>query len=155
MTLPSKATKTATMFRMDCAITSRIQASPDKVWALLTDAAGFPRWNTTVTSIEGSIADGQTLKIKVPSAPDRVFSPKVSEVQPARSMTWSDGMAPMFKGVRTFELTAGADGSTEFSMREEFAGLMLPMIKGSLPDFGPIFETYVQDLKRAAEGVAP
>jgi hypothetical protein len=37
-------------------------------------------------------------------------------------------------------------------MRETFAGVMLPMIRGSLPDFAPVFETYAQDLKRAAEG---
>ena len=60
-------------------------------------------------------------------------------------------MAPMFKGVRTFSLSPNADGSTEFAMKEEFSGLMLPLIKGSLPDFAPVFETYAEDLKRAAE----
>jgi hypothetical protein len=39
-------------------------------------------------------------------------------------------------------------------MQEVFTGIMLPMIKGSLPDFGPAFETYAADLKRAAEGGA-
>jgi hypothetical protein len=29
---------------------------------------------------------------------------------------------------------------------------MLPMIKGSLPDFAPIFDRYAADLKRACEG---
>ena len=57
-------------------------------------------------------------------------------------------MAPMFKGVRTFTLTPGSDGSTEFAMKEEFSGLMLPMIKGSLPDFGPVFETWEADFGR-------
>jgi hypothetical protein len=69
-------------------------------------------------------------------------------------MVWSDGAAPMFKGVRTFELTENADGTTDFSMVEVFTGLMLPMIKGTLPDFGPPFEQYATDLKRAAEGGA-
>lgn len=149
-----KATKTSSAFRMDCAITTTIQASPDHVWALLTDAPGFPRWNSTVTSIEGEIAEGHTLALKVPTAPDRVFKPKVSRVEPRRSMVWSDGFAPMFKGVRTFTLTPKADGATEFHMREEFSGLMLPMIKGSLPDFAPVFETYAEDLRRAAEARA-
>ena len=54
-------------------------------------------------------------------------------------------------GVRTFTLTPNADGTTDFAMREEFLGIMLPMIKGSLPDFGPVFEAYAEDLKRAAE----
>lgn len=149
-----KAEKTSGAFRMSCAIQATIHAKPEKVWALLTDAAGFPRWNSTVTSIEGTIAEGQRLALKVPASPDRVFKPRVSNVEPARSMIWSDGMAPFFRGVRTFVLAPNADGSTEFSMKEEFAGIMLPMIKGSLPDFGPVFETYAEDLKRAAEGSA-
>jgi hypothetical protein len=150
----AKATMTASTFHMACAIRTTIQAKPEAIWSLLTDAAGFPRWNSTVTSVEGQIAEGQTLKLTVPTAPERVFKPKVSGVKAARSMTWSDGMAPMFKGVRVFTLSPNADGSTEFSMTEEFSGLMLPMIKGSLPDFAPVFETYAADLKRAAEGRA-
>ena len=146
------ATKTDSAFRMDCAIRAPIHASPDTIWALLTNAAAFPRWNSTVTSIEGEIAEGQTLKLKVPTAPERVFKPKVSQVQAGRSMVWSDGMAPMFKGVRTFTLTPNEDGTTDFSMTEVFSGLALPMIKGSLPDFAPVFEAYAEDLKRTAEG---
>jgi hypothetical protein len=57
----------------------------------------------------------------------------------------------MFRGVRTFTLTPKAEGLTEFAMKEVFSGVMLPMIKKSLPDFGPAFEAYAADLKRAAE----
>jgi hypothetical protein len=150
----AKATKTGSAFRMDCAINTTIKATPDRIWAILTNASEFPRWNSTVTSIEGEIAEGKILKLKAQAAGDRVFKLKVSNVEPGRSMIWSDGMAPVFKGVRTFKLTPNSDGSTEFSMKEEFSGLMLPMIKGSLPDFGPVFEAYAEDLKRAAEASA-
>ena len=149
--MKSRTTKSA--FCMECAITATIAAPPDAVWALLTDAAGFPAWNSTVASIEGEIAEGQRLKLRLPNG-DRVFTPKVSAVEPGRAMTWSDGMAPMFQGVRTFRLTARDDGTTDFEMREELRGVMLPMIKGSLPDFAPIFEAYARDLKRAAEARA-
>ena len=146
----AKAQKTRTTFRMECAVETRIDAPPERIWALLTDAAGFPKWNSTVTSIEGPITLGQKLTIKVPSAPGRTFGPKVSELEPNVRMVWRDGFAPMFQGVRTFTLTKAASG-TDFRMNEVFSGLMLPMIAGSLPDFGPIFETYAADLKRAAE----
>ena len=66
-------------------------------------------------------------------------------------MTWTGGFAPMFKGVRTFELKPRGDGSTDFAMEERFSGLVLPLMKGSMPDFGPVFEAYANDLKRAAE----
>lgn len=77
--------------------------------------------------------------------------PKVAKLIPETTMVWSDGFAPMFKGIRTFTLSPQADGSTDFSMREVFSGVMLPMIAGSLPDFGPAFEQYAADLKREAE----
>jgi hypothetical protein len=147
----TKATKTATTFRMDCAVSITIEATPEKIWALLTNAADFPRWNSTVTSIGGTIAQGQRLELKVPAAPDRTFKPRVTALEPARRMVWSDGMAPMFKGIRTFTLVPQADGSTEFRMEEVFSGIMLPLIKGSLPDFAPSFEAYAADLKREAE----
>jgi hypothetical protein len=57
-----RATKTEATFRMACAINTTIRANAARVWELLTDAAGYPRWNSTVTSLEGQIAAGQTLK---------------------------------------------------------------------------------------------
>lgn len=150
MTKPG-ATKSESTFRMQCSVRCDIRASPERIWGLLTDAARFPEWNSTVTSIEGKIALGERLALRVPSAPSRTFKPKVTAFEPQRSMQWSDGMAPMFKGVRSFVLTPKSGGVTELEMTEVFSGLMLPMIKGSLPDFAPIFETYAEDLRRAAE----
>lgn len=145
------ARKTRTTFRLECSVTTDIRASAERVFSLLTNAPGFPGWNSTVTSIEGSIVAGQRLAIRVPSAPERTFKPTVTELVPGKSMTWSDGFAPMFKGVRTFSVADKGDGTVEFTMREVFSGLMLPMIAGSLPDFAPIFDQYAADLKKAAE----
>jgi hypothetical protein len=140
---------------MECSVRCPIRAAPEHVWSLLTDASTFPKWNSTVTRIEGTIALGETLRLAVPTAPGRVFKPKVTGFEPGRQMVWSDGMAPMFKGVRTFRLEPRADGTTEFSMAERLSGLMLPLIRGSLPDFGPVFEAYAGDLRRAAEAGEP
>jgi uncharacterized protein YndB with AHSA1/START domain len=136
---------------MQCGVAINIQAQPEKIWALLTNAAGFPRWNSTVQSIEGQIALGQKIRLRVPVAPKRVFKLKVSAFEPGKRMVWQDGAPPMFKGVRTFTLTPRDNGSIDFAMVEVFSGLMLPMIAGSLPDFAPSFERYAADLKRAAE----
>ncbi|HVW26732.1 MAG TPA: SRPBCC domain-containing protein [Polyangiaceae bacterium] len=136
---------------MDCSIRCEIAATPDCVWALLTDAERFPSWNSTVTSLKGDIALGQRLELRVPLDPKRTFRPRVTRFEKNREMEWSDGAAPMFKGVRRFVLTPKPDGTTAFEMTEVFSGVMLPLIKPSLPDFGPVFETYAADLKRAAE----
>jgi hypothetical protein len=150
-TIAATATKSAATFTMSCEISCVIHASAEAIWALLTDAEKMPSWNSTVTSVGGKIALGETLELRVPAAPKRVFKPKVTRFEPSRSMEWSDGFAPMFKGVRTFTLSPNGDGSVTFRMKEVFTGMMLPMIKGSLPDFAPAFEAYAADLKRAAE----
>lgn len=54
-------------------------------------------------------------------------------------------------GVRTFVPKPRNDGSTDFEMEERFSGLILPLVKGSMPDFGAVFERYASDLKREAE----
>jgi hypothetical protein len=149
----AKVTKTRGVFSMACGVSVNIRAKPENVWILLTDAKGFPRWNSTVTNIEGKIREGEKLRLRVPGT-DRVFSPIVSGVVPSARMTWSGGFAPLFKGVRTFELTQGGDGSTDFAMEERFSGLILPLVKGTLPDFGPVFERYANDLKTEAERVS-
>jgi len=146
-----KATKTSTTFRMECAVAINIKAAPTKIWGLLTTSKDFPRWNSTVIKVDGEIALGNKLGLTVKSAPDRVFKPTVTAFDADKTMVWSDGFAPMFKGVRTYTLTPKGDGTTDFSMVEVFSGLMLPMIKGSLPDFVPVFEQYAADLKREAE----
>jgi hypothetical protein len=138
------------MFSMVCSVEINIKAPADRVWSLLTDAKGFPRWNSTVTGIEGEIREGQRLRLHVPGT-GRTFTPKVSDVVPRGRMTWTGGFAPWFKGVRTFELETQPDGSTDFTMTERFSGLMLPLVKRSFPDFKPVFERYASDLKHEAE----
>jgi hypothetical protein len=153
-TSTAKATQTSQTFRQECATKIEVRATPQRIWSLLTNAADFPRWNSTITRITGTIAQGERLALEVPAAPGRTFRPRVTRLEPERTMVWSDGFAPMFKGVRTFTLEPHADGTTTFSMVEVFSGVMLPMIKRSLPDFGPSFEAYATDLKREAERTA-
>ncbi len=144
-----QVTQTRGTFSLVCRVEIRIQAATARVWALLTDAPNFPRWNSTVTGIDGQIGDGQRIRIHVPET-TRTFTPRISIGVPNGRMTWTGGFAPLFKGVRTFELTP-AGGSTIFVMQERFSGLMLPLVGRSLPDFGPVFERYANDLKREAE----
>lgn len=145
-----KIIQASSAFALMCGVEINIRAGAERIWNLLTDAKGFPRWNTTVTSVEGEIREGGQLRLRVPGT-DRTFTPTVSGVVPGQRMIWTGGFAPVFKGVRTFELKACADGSTAFTMEERFSGLMLPLIKGSLPDFGPVFARYASDLKLEAE----
>ena len=144
------AGKTKSAFLMEYAGGINIKTDVARVWAVMTDGAGFSRWNSTIKRIEGAIAAGQTIKLVATVAPTRVFNLNIIEFVPQQRMVWSDGNA-MFKGVRTYTFSRKSDGSTDFTMAEAYTGLMLPMIAGSLPNFIPIFEQYLADLKREAE----
>lgn len=81
-TVDGRATKQRSTFRMECGVAVNVAAKPEKIWALLTDAPAFPKWNSTVTSIDGRIALGEKIRLRVPLAPKRVFKLEVSAFEP-------------------------------------------------------------------------
>lgn len=143
------ASESKSLFKQSVAVSIAIKAQPERVWALLTNAADIPRWNSTVSSVEGRIAPGERIRLKVPIS-RRTLSLTVDSFEPPTRLVWSDGSA-VFRGVRTYKLASNRDGSTNFAMEEVFTGFMLPLIGLSLPDFKPVFERYAADLKREAE----
>lgn len=151
---PPAVTQGRGAFSLFCRVEVAIRAHAGRIWELLTDASGFPRWNSTVTRIEGRILEGERLRVHVPGT-DRVFNPLVTGVVRDRRMTWTGGFSPVFKGVRTFELHPHSDGACTFVMAERFSGLMIPLVRSSMPDFGPVFSRYADDLRRAAEQDGP
>jgi hypothetical protein len=128
-----------------------IEAPPETIWSILTDAPAYAEWDSGVERVEGSIAPGEKIKVVSEANPGRAFPVKVTAFEPARAMTWSGGMPlGLFKGVRTFALTP--DGTTtRFTMREEYSGPMLGLIWRSMPDLGPSFEQFARGLKQRAE----
>jgi hypothetical protein len=146
----ARITESRGVFSMVCAVELNIHASPVTIWSLLTDAKDFPRWNSTVTGVDGEIREGEQLRLHVPGT-NRTFTPTVSGVVPHERMSWTGGVSLLFKGVRNFELRRCEDGTTDFAMEERFSGLILPLVRTSMPDFGPVFERYARDLKREAE----
>jgi hypothetical protein len=150
-----KATTTRTTFRLAIAVTQSIDAPVTTVWNLLTDLRAQSKWNATLTSIEGKVALGERVLFKVPDAPGQTFNPKVVAYDEPRSMVWRLNRWPLIVGERTYRLTAGPHGSTEFTIDEVFQGLALPLIAKSFPDFGAMFERTATDLKAAAEAATP
>ncbi len=150
-----QATTTRTTFRLAIVVTRSIDAPNATVWKLLTDIDAQSKWNSTLTSIEGKIALGERVSFKVPDAPGQTFNPKVVAYDEPTSMVWRLSRWPLLVGDRTFRLTPGPNGSTEFTIDEVMRGLLLPLIAKSLPDLGAMFERTATDLKAAAESIAP
>lgn len=132
-------------------VSTTISAKPDAIWSLLTDGAAWPSWNSTVDKVEGNIAPGETVKLFVKLNPGRAFPVKVTTFDAPKRMVWTGGMPlGLFKGERTYTLEPKGD-LVEFSMREEFTGLLAGLITKSIPDMQPAFDDFARDLKERAE----
>lgn len=142
-----KATTTKKTFSRATTVSIDINADASTVWALLTNAENFPKWNSTVTSLEGKIALGEKLALKVTLDEKRTFKLKVKEFTPEKHMRWGDAM-----GNRDYTLTP-IDGGVSFTMAEKIGGPLFPLFAGMIPDFDDAFNQYAADLKAAAEKV--
>jgi len=132
---------------------SVIHASPDTIWAILTDADRWTEWNTTVDKVEGSIGPGEKITVHSKVSPGRAFPLTVTEFVPQERMVWGSGMPlGLFKGERTYTLRAQPDGAVELTVREVISGLLAPLLTRSIPDLQPSFEEFAAALKRRAEG---
>lgn len=130
---------------------SVIDALPEQVWAVLVDAAGYPGWDSGVDKVDGRIAAGEKITVHAAVNPGRAFPVTVTEFRPGQRMTWTGGMPlGLFKGVRTFTLTPRGN-ATEFTVREEYMGPMLPLIWRSMPDLAPSFQQFATGLKHRVE----
>ena len=132
--------------------TAEIQASPETIWAILTDAPGYQAWDSGIERVDGRIAPGEKITVRSRANPGRAFPVRVTEFTPGERMVWSGGMPlGLFRGVRTFVLAPGSDGSTRFGTREEYSGPLLPLIWRSMPDLGPSFRQFANGLRQRAE----
>lgn len=146
--LSGKATTIKTTFSRETSIGIEIKADPAILWALLTNARDYPRWNSTVIAIDGNIALGETIKLKSILDRKRTFKLKVKEFEPAKRLVWGDG-----QGNRVYELTNNGNGTVAFSMTEKIGGLMFPLYAKYIPPFDKSFEQFAGDLKKEAEAI--
>ena len=136
---------------MEFKANSEIKAAPEVIWKILTDASKYPDWDPGILRIDGKIAPGQQLTLYTKADPKRAFKPTVIDYEPNRKMIWRSGMPlGLFQGSRTFLLEPLGD-RVRFTLREEYGGLLLPMIGKSIPDLNPVFAAFVAALKQRAE----
>jgi len=129
----------------------RIDAPPEKVWALLADASTYRDWNRAVLSIDGTIAAGGTVALVSIANPKRTFKLRVTELSAPTRMVWSDGMPlGLFKGERTY-LVQPREGVTHFEMAEEYTGPLAGLFTKAIPDLTQSFDVFADSLKTAAE----
>jgi uncharacterized protein YndB with AHSA1/START domain len=145
----NKAVTVKRTFSRETTISIDIQADKATIWALLTNADDYPRWNSTVVSMVGTITEGARIQLKSTLDPKRVFKLSVKEFVANSRMVWYGSM-----GKRVLELKTLGNGLTNFTMAEKIGGPIFPLFAKMIPPFDGSFEQFARDLKKQAEKIS-
>lgn len=140
--------------RLDTSI--EIDAPSERVWSILTDFAGYPRWNPFVRSIAGELEVGRTLDVAVhpPGGRAMTFHPIVLAVEPGRELRWKGKLLipGLFDGEHWIRVGRGAHGRVVVEHGELFNGLLVPRFRPSIDGATRAgFVAMNEALKREAE----
>lgn len=110
---------------MEQSIMVEIEASPERVWEVLTDVERWSEWTETVTQVQrlddGPLRTGSRAKINQPKIPETEYT--VTELEPGRSFTWV-ATGPGVSTTARHELEALPGGGTRVRLAVEQAGLL-------------------------------
>ena len=106
-----------------------IQATPEKVWTILTDFEKYPQWNPFITSVKGQVEQGNTIQIRIepPNGNGMTFKPTVLTKNENRELRWLGKFlfSGLFDGEHKFELAENGDGTLTFVQSEKFKGVFV------------------------------
>lgn len=110
-----------------------IQASPEKVWDILTDTASYPNWNPFIVKMEGEIKpNGQLVNTMMNGTKPMTFKPNITGFEEGVYFEWLGKMPlGMFNGRHFFRLTPH-QGGTLLSHGEYFTGWLRGLILGQI-----------------------
>lgn len=113
-----------------------INATPEKVWSILTNFENYPNWNPFIKSIKGDVKVGNkiTVRIEPPEAKGMTFKPKILKSETNKELSWLGHLffAGLFDGEHKFELIDNRNGTTTFKQSEKFKGILVPSFKKQL-----------------------
>lgn len=107
-----------------------VDATPARVWEILTDLARYPEWNPQIVSASGStdVGDEITLELALSGGPNMTVTAVIEESEPGRSLTWRGNGTRrwLFQGHRRFDIEAASDGARVRHL-ERITGLAAPL----------------------------
>jgi hypothetical protein len=140
-----------------------IDATPERVWQVLTDLPAYSSWNPFITHAEGSFAVGERLSFTLPpvNALLRItLRPTVLEATPCRRLRLRSrqdrlGLPGLFDAEHAFTITP-RDGGVRLWQEQRLHGLFVPLMTRSLNRHRlPALNAMNAALKDRCEGGAP
>ena len=128
---------------MDIRVTTTTSAPPERVWQLLADLDGWPRWLPTVDRLEPVTPGaepglGAAYLVKQPRLPLARWT--VTDWNPGRAFTWRS-TAPGVVTTATHEIIALPEGGSEVVLAITWTGPLAPMARRAM---GALSQRYVE-----------
>ena len=113
-----------------------IEASPERVWQVLTDFEQYPQWNPFMRRIIGSVEEGSRLEVTMGASGKNAmtFRPVLLKVRVNQEMRWLGRLLlpKIFDGEHSFVLEPIDQNRVRFTQSEKFSGLLLPIFARSM-----------------------
>lgn len=115
-------------------VTRTTGASPERLWTLMSEVRGWPRWMPTVDAVtpqEPGRPDevGARYAVEQPRLARAVWT--ITAIDEGRSFTWESSV-PGLRSVAAHELRRGADGTTTIVLRLTWSGLLAPIVRRTM-----------------------
>jgi hypothetical protein len=109
-----------------------IQASPEKVWQILTDFDSWSEWNPFLYRASGTAGLGEQVDISFqgPGSKETSLCCTIQTLEQGRQWMWSfHAIAPfLFRGEHSFAIEPVDGDHVRFVQREVFKGLLVPFL---------------------------
>lgn len=133
-----------------------INATPDKVWRVLTDINQWKDWNPIVNQATGKASAQGKLDIVMRGKDGKNgprYSPVVTDFEEPSCFRWRAKMITgfLFTNDKVFELEETSTG-TRVTHKEVFSGLLAPLFCGNIEKgVTPMLNSMNEALKKVAE----
>lgn len=130
-----------------------IQATPEKIWKILTDFESYPQWNPFIVSITGEVEKGNKIVVSIKPSDGKgmIFKPIILTKIDNKELSWQGRLLfkGLFDGKHKFELIDNGNGTTTFIQSEKFSGIFVWLFNPENTKNG--FNKMNQKLKELAE----
>ena len=100
-----------------------IEASPERVWQVLTDIDQFSEWNPFIRSAKGELKVGSQLEVMIqpPGSSGMIFRPRVLKLETNREFRWLGklSIAGLMDGEYIFIIESIADNKIRSQHSEQ------------------------------------
>jgi hypothetical protein len=141
------------MFSYDIQTSIDIDAEPGAIWQVLTDFSSYGDWNPMLRNVQTELEPGAPVRFEVlrEGADSLKLKANITTLDEPLSLVWRGGSVAIISGEHYFRLEPLSEGRCRFHHGEHFAGVILPLVKGTLKNTPELYRAMNEALKRRVE----